>query len=130
MRITRYPMDIRDVVVDFRADPDGEWDYDTLLEAAGFAKDAPSVRVGALCADFHGHAEGAAVVSEIEGDTMIGRYFAIIELGQAVSATRAVEPIALAAGWLHVLPSAIAQVSANAQVSDIAQDTAAPSRAA
>jgi hypothetical protein len=119
-------MDTRDVVVDFRADPDGEWDYDTLLEAAGFDKDAPSVRVGALCANFEGHSEGAAVVSEIDGDTMTGRYFAIIEFGEPISVPRVgVQPVALTAGWLHVLPSAIAQASA------VAQDTAhVPSRAA
>lgn len=81
MRITRYPMNTQGVAVDFLADPDGDWDYDTLLEAAGFAKDARGVRVGALSASFHDHAEGAAVVSEIDGDEMTGRYFAIVELG-------------------------------------------------
>jgi hypothetical protein len=116
MRITRYPLDTQDAAVDFRADPDGEWDYDTLLEAAGFSKDAATVRVGALSSSFRDHAEGAAVVSELDGEIMAGRYFAIVELDVATPllfarAAHAVAPQPVHAALACVLPVSLSRDS-------------------
>jgi hypothetical protein len=113
-------MDTEDVAVDFRADPDGDWDYDTLLEAAGFAKEAQGVRIGALAAGFRGHAEGSAVVSELDGELMSGRYFAIVELREAFVPDRVrVHELDPRAALLCVLPMSLPQ-----------DREAAPSRAA
>lgn len=73
--VARYLVDMGAVPVDFMADPDGQWNYDQLLEAAGFDKDA-QVSVGALTQSFEGHPDGAAVVTR----SMEGRaYIAVIE---------------------------------------------------
>jgi hypothetical protein len=64
-RITRYAALASSVPVDFLADPDGEWEFDSLVEAAGFDPNNPRVCVGALMRPFGGHPEGAAVVTEL-----------------------------------------------------------------
>ena len=62
MKAVRYRMPLEDIPVDFFADPDGEWTYETLAEIAGFSL-ADGVAVGALKAPYEGHPEGAAVVT-------------------------------------------------------------------
>lgn len=79
MRISRYRIDLRQVPVDFLADPDGTWDFDDLVEAAGFDSDDRAMRIGALADAFDGYPAGAAVVSRMLGDQMASRFFAIIE---------------------------------------------------
>ena len=51
-----------EVPVDFLADPDGRWDYEGLVQAAGFAERSGRVAIGALTEPFQGFPEGAAVV--------------------------------------------------------------------
>jgi hypothetical protein len=64
MQIHRYPLTLLEVPADLRADPDGEWTYDTLVGAAGLDPEAtPPPIVAALYASWRGHPEGAAVVA-------------------------------------------------------------------
>lgn len=64
MEIHRYPLTLLDVPADLRADPDGDWSYDTLVTAAGLDPEAaPSPVVAALYQTWRGHPEGAAVVA-------------------------------------------------------------------
>ena len=51
------------IPVDFRADPDGAWEYETLAERAGFDIRWGRMSVGALTAPYAGFPEGAAVVT-------------------------------------------------------------------
>jgi hypothetical protein len=74
MRISRYLIDPCTLPVDAFADPDGDWDYDTLVQAAGFSVDAPEISIGALTESFCGHPDGSAVVSQLGHE-----YVAIIE---------------------------------------------------
>ena len=62
MKVSRYQVSLKQVPVDFFADPDGLWDFESLAEAAGFDPDQ-GVAVGALTGDFRGHPAGAAVVT-------------------------------------------------------------------
>jgi hypothetical protein len=62
MRVARYRLPLGDVPVDFFADPDGEWRFESLVRAAGF-EPLQGVAVGALTCPFRGHPEGAAVVT-------------------------------------------------------------------
>lgn len=76
MRIFRYLVDMKAVPVDFCADPDGAWDFDSLVEAAGFDPSNPEVAIGALTDAFEGHPDGSAVVTR----TQAGRaYIAVVE---------------------------------------------------
>jgi len=51
MQIHRYPLTLLEVPADLRADPDGEWTYDTLVGAAGLDPEAtPPPIVAALYA--------------------------------------------------------------------------------
>ena len=61
MRVSCYAMPVERVPVDFFADPDGRWTYESLARAAGFV--SGGVAIGALKRDFNGHPEGAAVVT-------------------------------------------------------------------
>ncbi len=61
MRISRYLLDSSALPVDLCGDPDGEWDYETLVEAAGFDLSS-EVSIGALTEPFEGHPDGSAVV--------------------------------------------------------------------
>lgn len=64
-RITRYPAGSGSIPADYLADPDGAWEFDSLVEAAGFDPNNPRVCVGALSRPFGVHPEGAAVVTEL-----------------------------------------------------------------
>lgn len=76
MRIFRYLVDMKAVPVDFFADPDGNWERDSLVEAAGFDPNNEEVAIGALTDAFEGHPDGAAVVTR----TLEGRaYIAVVE---------------------------------------------------
>lgn len=76
-RITRYRLSVQDVPVDFFADPDGQWEFSTLVEMAGFNPEHPGASVGALTRDFDGYPEGAAVITEVGTEC---RYVAIAQL--------------------------------------------------
>ena len=62
MRAARYRVALSDVPVDFFADPDGDWQLESLTRAAGF-EGQEGVAVGALTQSFRGHPEGSAVVT-------------------------------------------------------------------
>lgn len=64
-RITRYRLTPDQVPVDFFADPDGVWDFASLVEMAGFNPEAPGASVGALTEAFDGYPPGSAVVTEV-----------------------------------------------------------------
>jgi hypothetical protein len=61
-RVSCYALPVTRIPVDFFADPDGSWSFESLSRAAGFAVDA-GVAVGALRTPFNGHPDGAAVVT-------------------------------------------------------------------
>jgi hypothetical protein len=76
MRIFRYLVDMGAVPVDFLADPDGNWTYEGLLEAAGFDPGSTGIQIGALSEPFEGHPDGAAVITRAQS----GRaYIAVVE---------------------------------------------------
>ena len=62
MKAVRYTAALKEVPVDFFADPDGEWTYEALADISGWSL-ADGVAVGALTAPFRGHPEGSAVVT-------------------------------------------------------------------
>lgn len=72
MKITRYAIGPSQVPVDFLADPDGVWEFDGLVEAAGFDPDQRGIAVGALIKAFRGHPPGSAVVAEVFGARVAG----------------------------------------------------------
>jgi hypothetical protein len=63
--------------VDFFADPDGRWEFSTLVEMAGFNPEHPGASVGALTEAFDGYPEGSAVITEVGPEC---RYVAIAQL--------------------------------------------------
>jgi hypothetical protein len=64
MKIHLHELSPHQLPVDFFADPDGAWSYESLVRAAGFDPDAvPAPLVGALAVPWGGHPEGAAVVA-------------------------------------------------------------------
>ncbi len=63
MQATLYLSELETVPVDFFADPDGEWDYERLVAAAGLDPDVITVMIGALSEPWRDHPEGAAVLS-------------------------------------------------------------------
>lgn len=76
-RITRYRVTPEQVPVDFFADPDGSWEFASLVEMAGFNPEHPGASVGALTQPFDGFPEGSAVITEVG----VGcRYVAIAQL--------------------------------------------------
>jgi hypothetical protein len=87
-RITRYRMTAEQVPVDFFADPDGSWEFSSLVEMAGFNPEHPGASVGALTQPFDGFPEGSAVITEVGVDC---RYVAVAQL-PAVSSSGAVSP--------------------------------------
>lgn len=89
MKISRYCLDTNAVPVDFFADPDGDWQFEDLVEAAGFDPERPGVCVGALVAPFEGHPEGAAVVMEMGARKP---YVAVVECPPARSGGTRVSP--------------------------------------
>ena len=76
MEIKRYKLDLTVVPVDFFADPDGDWNYFDLVEAAGFDPETDGACVGALTDEFRGHPAGSAVVTVTAKNRP---YLAIIE---------------------------------------------------
>jgi hypothetical protein len=67
MRVSLSQAKIEAIPVDFRADPDGSWEYDALTRGAGFDERWGQVSVGALTQPFAGFPEGAAVVAFTSG---------------------------------------------------------------
>lgn len=55
------------VPVDFFADPDGTWDFETLVLHAGFQQELGEVAIGALTEPYVGFPAGAAVVAVSAG---------------------------------------------------------------
>ncbi len=76
-RIARYRLTPDQVPVDFFADPDGSWEFASLVEMAGFNPEHPGASVGALAAPFDGYPEGSAVITEVGVEC---RYIALAEL--------------------------------------------------
>jgi hypothetical protein len=64
MNIHSYRLTLLDVPADLRADPDGDWTYESLVAAAGLDPEAsPPPIVAALFEPWREHPEGAAVVA-------------------------------------------------------------------
>lgn len=59
----RYVTPLKKIPADFFADPDGDWDWETLVREAGFEESRDSVAIGALTAPYMGHPAGSAVVT-------------------------------------------------------------------
>jgi hypothetical protein len=78
-RISRYRLSPQEVPVDFFADPDGQWEFSTLVEMAGFNPEHPGASVGALREAFDGYPEGSAVIAEVGTESL---YVAIAQLPQ------------------------------------------------
>jgi hypothetical protein len=75
LSVSYYALSLEHVPADFFADPDGDWSYEVLARAAGFASHS-GVAIGALRAPFNGHPDGAAVVTL---NALTRPYVAIIE---------------------------------------------------
>jgi hypothetical protein len=88
-RIVRYRLTPEQVPVDFFADPDGCWEFTSLVEMAGFNPEHPGASVGALTAAFDGFPEGAAVIAEVGVDC---RYVALAELPAAPGEAASLRP--------------------------------------
>jgi hypothetical protein len=67
MRVTRTAPTVKDIPVDFFADPDGSWEFEGLARRAGFDERWGDVLVGALTKTYEGFPEGAAVVTLTTG---------------------------------------------------------------
>jgi len=61
-RVACYAVPVTGVPADFFADPDGQWTFEALAQAAGFSVQQ-GVAIGALREPFNGHPDGAAVVT-------------------------------------------------------------------
>jgi hypothetical protein len=61
-RVACYEIPVTAVPADFFADPDGQWTFEALAQAAGFSIQQ-GVAIGALREPFNGHPDGAAVVT-------------------------------------------------------------------
>lgn len=81
-RIARYRLTPDQVPVDFFADPDGCWEFASLVEMAGFNPELPGASVGALTAPFDGYPEGSAVITEVGIEC---HYIALAELPKSSS---------------------------------------------
>lgn len=62
MQVACYDLPLDAIPADFFADPDGNWTYEGLAQAAGLAA-YEGIAVGALKESFAEHPEGAAVVT-------------------------------------------------------------------
>ncbi len=67
MKLVLSPAKLNAIPVDFLADPDGSWDFESLARRAGFDERWGEVAVGALTEPFGGFPEGAAVVAFTSG---------------------------------------------------------------
>lgn len=83
MWVARYRIALKDVPADFFADPDGQWQLESLARVAGF-EGRQDVAVGALTRRFRGHPEGSAVVTL---NAKARPYVAIVECPAVVSAS-------------------------------------------
>lgn len=83
-RVACYAVPIAEVPADFFADPDGQWTFEGLAEAAGFSP-REGVAIGALKEPFNGHPDGAAVVTL---NAEARPHIAIIECPIAFACTR------------------------------------------
>jgi hypothetical protein len=61
-RTARYALPLDQIPADFFADPDGDWTFESLANAAGFAADT-GIAIGALRRSFNGHPAGSAIVT-------------------------------------------------------------------
>lgn len=68
MKVALSPAKLEVIPVDFRADPDGSWEYDALARGVGFDERWGQMSVGALTKPFAGFPEGAAVVAFTSGN--------------------------------------------------------------
>jgi hypothetical protein len=68
MTMVLSPAKLDAIPVDFLADPDGTWEYETLTRRAGFDAQWGQISVGALTRPFAGFPEGAAVVAVMSGN--------------------------------------------------------------
>jgi hypothetical protein len=68
MRVALSQTRLDAIPVDFRADPDGDWEYDALARGVGFDERWGRIEVGALTQPFGGFPEGAAVVAFKSGN--------------------------------------------------------------
>lgn len=83
MTVCHYSASPEVAPIDFFADPDGDWTYEALLEAAGFhPESADGVLIGALETPWRGHPDGSAVVC---GHTAEGPRLCVVECGLATS---------------------------------------------
>jgi hypothetical protein len=67
MRVSLLPAKLDAIPVDFLADPDGSWDFETLTRFTGFDMQWGQVSIGALTEPFADFPEGAAVVAFTSG---------------------------------------------------------------
>ena len=67
MKVALLPAKLDAIPVDFRADPDGVWEYEALARRAGFDERWGQMSIGALTRPFEGFPEGAAVVTYTSG---------------------------------------------------------------
>ena len=84
-RVARYALPLEQIPADFFADPDGDWSFEGLAEAAGFALDA-GIAIGALRHSFNGHPAGSAVVTL---NAAARPYVAVVECPVAFTCTGA-----------------------------------------
>jgi hypothetical protein len=68
MKLVLSPAKLAAIPVDFLADPDGDWNFETLARRSGFDERWGEVAVGALKEPFAGFPEGAAVVAFTSGN--------------------------------------------------------------
>ena len=61
-RAARYALPLEQIPADFFADPDGDWSFESLADAAGFTANS-GLAIGALRHSFNGHPAGSAVVT-------------------------------------------------------------------
>ncbi len=81
MRTSKYFKQLQKIPTDFFADPDGEWSYESLVDAAGFNALEGVPVIGALAEPWNGHPEGAAVVAAF---TEAGPRLAIVECAETM----------------------------------------------
>jgi hypothetical protein len=67
MRVALSQVKLDAIPVDFRADPDGNWEYESLARDTGFDERWGRMAIGALTQPFDGFPEGAAVVTFTSG---------------------------------------------------------------
>jgi hypothetical protein len=69
--VLRVTAPLSRVPVDFFADPDGVWDFESLVAHAGFQHELGEVAIGALTESYVGFPAGAAVVAVSAGQSIV-----------------------------------------------------------